>query len=55
MCVCVCVCVSLSVFMDGWPRKGSHLQHLLPALECLRGSPLFIYFGTKGTQKAVPV
>ena len=30
MCVCVWVCV----FVDGWPKKRSYLQHFLPVSEC---------------------
>ena len=28
MCVCVCTCGSPCMFVDGWPRRGSYLQHL---------------------------
>ena len=41
--------VGLYVFVDGWPKKGSYLRHFWPVSECL-----FVYFGMKTTQRAVP-
>ena len=44
------MCRSLSVFVDGWPKKGTYLWHLGSGAEVSRRPP-FVYFGAKTTQK----
>ena len=49
--VCVCVCVGLCVL---WVAGGIISSIFEAELECLEDLPLFVYFGMKATQRAVP-
>ena len=48
-------CGSWCVSMDKWLKKGFYLQDLWTASVCLEALPLSVYFGTKTTQRAVPM
>ena len=41
-CVYIYMWVCLCVFVDGWPKKGSYLQHLWPVSDSLWDLPLSI-------------